>query len=161
MQNNTSVRYANLAIHALIDAKRPQWVEEVPSQPGTDSYSRALKYHGVALSQLRDEDVNQEGLQSALQSATVSCLFFIVFEMLNGDVKAAQAHMYNGCRMMDELRRNSKVRPSTHGIEHMLFRELQKALRFVAFQVRGSIIGNGGAQDIDFADEEPPYYTPA
>jgi hypothetical protein len=135
LRANSSVKYANLAIHALIDSKRPQWVEEGPLLPGQDSYSRALKYHGQALGAVRHKPANRE----SLQSATLCCLFFIIFEMMNGDVNAAQAHMYNGCRMMNELR--GPGRPSTHGIENMLFRELQKALRFVAMQVQGALSG--------------------
>ena len=57
---------------------------------------------------------------------------------MNGDVNAAQAHMYNGCRMMAELRAITTGRPVT-GVENMLFRELQKALRFVAMQVQGAV----------------------
>lgn len=135
LRANPSVRLANLAIHALIDSKRPQWVEEGPSLPGRDSYSRALRYHGEALGAVREKPANRE----SLQSATLCCLFFIIFEMMNGDVNAAQAHMYNGCRMMDELRGGGTNRPSTNGIESMLCRELQKALRFVAMQVQGAI----------------------
>lgn len=137
LRANSSVKYANLAIHALIDSKRPQWVDEGPLLAGKDSYSRALKYHGQALGAVRHKPANRE----SLQSATLCCLFFIIFEMMNGDVNAAQAHMYNGCRMMDELRGVASDRPPTHGIENMLFRELQKALRFVAMQVQGATSG--------------------
>jgi hypothetical protein len=149
LRTNESVRWANLAIHALIDAKRPQWVEEGKPQPGQDSYSRALKYHGTALGQVASEVVSR----GALQSATLCCLFFIIFEMMNNDVRAAQSHMYNGCRMMDELRINTRNnRAATHGIENMLFRELQKAMRFVALQVRGLSFGNGSANDADIVN---------
>lgn len=134
LRANSSVKYANLAIHALIDSKRPQWVEEGPKLPGRDSYSRALRYHGQAIGAVREKTAGRE----SLQSATLCSLFFIIFEMMNGDVNAAQAHMYNGCRMMAELRAITTGRPVT-GVENMLFRELQKALRFVAMQVQGAV----------------------
>lgn len=134
LRQNASVWYANLAIHALIDAKRPNWVVEDGAGHSGASYRRALRYHGLALSQLRKEAVSR----GSLQSATLCCLFFVVFEMMNGDDKAAQAHMYNGCKMMDELYRNTHGRTLTSiGIENMLHRELQKALRFLAQQVHG------------------------
>lgn len=144
LQEHVSVRFANLAIHALIDAKRPQWVEEGPVEPGKDSYSRALRYHGQALTFVREKPANS----TSLQSATLCCLFFVVFEMMNGDVNAAQAHMFNGCRMMDELRGVETSRPSTHGIENMLFREIQKAMRFVAMQLHGAVSSHGQTSSI-------------
>lgn len=134
LRANSSVKYANLAIHALIDSKRPQWVEEGPKLPGRDSYSRALRYHGQAIGAVREKTASRE----SLQSATLCSLFFIIFEMMNGDVNAAQAHMYNGCRMMAELRGATTGQP-VNGVESMLFRELQKALRFVAMQVQGAV----------------------
>lgn len=138
LRHNASVWYANLAIHALIDAKRPTWGEDGGGHAGA-SYRRALRYHGLALSQLRKEAISR----GSLQSATLCCLFFVIFEMMNDDDKAAQAHMFNGCKMMDELQRNSQGRSLTSTeIEGMLHIELQKALQFVALQV------NGPGQDV-------------
>ena len=135
VQSNPSVKHANLAIHALIDSKRPQWTEEGSATvPGRDSYNKALNYHGQALSHVRGKPANRE----SLQTATLCCLFFIVFAMMNDDVNAAQAHMYNGCRMMGELQGGRSSQPLTNDIEPMLFREVQKALRFVAMQRLGS-----------------------
>lgn len=133
LRRNTAVWYANLAIHALIDSKRPTWVEDAGGH-SSDSFRRALKYHGLALSQLRKEAITR----SALQSATLCCLFFVVFEMMNGDDKAAQAHMYNGCKMMSEIQKNATGQVlSNSEVDAMLNKELQKALRFVASQVNG------------------------
>lgn len=138
LRNNTSVWYANLAIHALVDAKSPQSVADGSSQ---SSYSRALKYHGMALSQVRREAVS-------LQSATLCCLFFVIFEMMSGDERAAKAHMYSGCRMMDELRRNDqRMTPNNASTEVVLFKELQKALRFLELQVRGSGVAQERSRD--------------
>ncbi len=54
------------------------------------------------------------------------------------DKKAAQAHMYNGCKMLAELQRNTTGRSLTSiEVESMLRSELQNALHFVASQVNG------------------------
>ena len=133
LRQQASVWYANLAIHALIDAKRPSWDDEGGDHAGA-SYRRALRYHGLALGQLRKEAISR----GSLQSATLCCLFFVIFEMMNGDHEAAQAHMFNGCKMMGELQRDSQGRllPSSE-IEGLLHIELRKALQFVGLQVSG------------------------
>lgn len=133
LRRNRAVWYANLAIHALIDSKRPTWIEDGGGH-SSDSFRRALKYHGLALGQLRKEAITR----SALQSAMLCCLFFVIFEMMNGDDKAAQAHMYNGCKMMSEIQKNETGQTlSNSEVDTMLHQELQKALRFVASQVNG------------------------
>lgn len=133
LRRNTAVWYANLAIHALIDSKRPTWIEDGGGH-SSDSFRRALKYHGLALGQLRKEAITR----SALQSAMLCCLFFVIFEMMNGDDKAAQAHMYNGCKMMSEIQKNETGQTlSNSEVDTMLHSELEKALRFIASQVNG------------------------
>jgi hypothetical protein len=187
LRNNASVWYANLAIHALIDAKRPSVAAaaaasssistspasttntaavtaalsstsasssaatspnadgietmtmliptQTPANPGGgggDSYSRALRYHGMALSEVRNEVVGRGNLQIV----TLCCLFFILFQTMNGDEKAAQTHMYNGRKVMAELQRQSQGR-SPANPDAVLHKELQKALRFLSMQVRG------------------------
>jgi hypothetical protein len=190
LRNNASVWYANLAIHALIDAKRPSVTAaaaaasssisstspastttptavtavmsstsassstttspnadgiatmtmsiptQTPANPGGggggDSYSRALRYHGMALSEVRNEVVGRGNLQIV----TLCCLFFILFQTMNGDEKAAQTHMYNGRKVMAELQRQSQGRPPANP-DAVLHKELQKALRFLSMQVRG------------------------
>lgn len=160
LRQNASVWYANLAIHALIDALKSSWNDD--DEVGTGdiknvgggevaaaSYRRALRYHGLALGQLRKEAINRD----SLQSATLCCLFFVIFEMLNDDDKAAQAHMYNGCKMMDELQRNSQGRTMTNAeVDAMLHREIQKALYFVALQLQGS----GSGEDAITRSSQPP-----
>jgi hypothetical protein len=141
LRQKAPVWYANLAIHALIDARRPNR-EDDGGAPACVSYRRALRYHGLALAQLRKEVVSCGNLQSA----TLCCLFFVIFEMMSGDEKAAQAHMYNGYKMMNELKRNSQGQslPCTK-VEELLRIELQKALHFVASQVNGP---SGHAEDV-------------
>ena len=149
LRQNAPIWYANLAIHALIDARRPN-SEDDGEGPASVSYRRALRYHGLALAQLR-KDVMSCG---NLQSTTLCCLFFVIFEMMSGDEKAAQAHMCNGYKMMSELKRNSQGQslPSTK-VEELLRIELQKALHFVASQVNGpgdhaEDVLDGGANNV-------------
>ena len=133
LRQNKAVWYANLAIHALIDSKRPTWVEDMGGY-SSESFRRALKYHGLALGQLSKEAITR----SALQSATLCCLFFVIFEMMNGDDKAAQAHMYNGCKMLSEMQKNSIGHAMSNAeVDATLHTELKRALRFVASQVNG------------------------
>ena len=170
LRQNAAVWFASLAIHALVDAKKPNWdtdsggggggggsggnggngVHDHGSGSGggvRGSYRRALRYHGQALGQLRKEAISRD----SLQSATVCCLFFVIFEMMNGDDKAAQAHMYNGCKMLDELQRDRQgVAMSNSEVDAMLHQELQKALRFVAMQI------NGSGQDAASQSSLPP-----
>ena len=133
LRQNQSVWYANLAIHALIDSKRPAWFEDIDGQ-SSESFLRALRYHGLALGYLSKEVITR----SALRSATLCCLFFVVFETMNGDEKSAQAHMYNGCKMLIEMQKNSMGHVMSNAeVDATLHTELQKALRFVASQVNG------------------------
>jgi len=133
LRSSTSVWCSNLAIHALIDSKQPSWGDE-GDEHANACYRRALRYHGLALSQLR----NEAKTGGDLESATLCCFFFIIFEMMHGDDKSAQAHMYNGCQMLGELRGDSQGRTLTHAdVDTMLHDELQKCLRFIAGQTTG------------------------
>ncbi|KAF4126510.1 Fungal Zn(2)-Cys(6) binuclear cluster domain [Geosmithia morbida] len=124
LRHRASIWYAKLAIHALLDAKYGH-------DQTAASYRRALRYHGIALSQLRKEVTSQ----GTLQSATVCCLFFVIFDLMNGDHGAAQAHASSGCRMMSEL---CESNGPDFDIGDLMQRELQRALEFVMAQAAGS-----------------------
>lgn len=132
-RQNASVWYANMAIHALIDSKHPSFMDE-EDRP-TELYRRALRYHGIALGQLRKEVISRGNLQSA----TLCCLFFVIFEMMNGDHEAALAHVSNGCKLMTELHGAAQRGPLHEDgvqVSRLLYPNLQTALRFVALQSR-------------------------
>lgn len=118
--HRASVWYANLAIHSLTEAKYGH-------DQTAASYRRALRYHGIAMSQLRKETTNR----GTLQSATVCCLFFVIFAVMNSDHAAAQAHASSGCRMMSELYAS---RGANVDIGELMQKELQRALQFVTGQ---------------------------
>ncbi|KAI9903879.1 hypothetical protein N3K66_000408 [Trichothecium roseum] len=132
-----SVYYAHLAIHALIDARQTKWAAEEGSS-GTDSYNRALRYFGIALAEVQKQTISPR----SLQSATLCCLFFIIFEMMNGDERAAQTHFSNGRKMLAELGRSDPSK-TTQDTEAIIYRELRMALRFLAVQIQGSREASG------------------
>ncbi|VUC31751.1 unnamed protein product [Clonostachys rosea] len=147
LRTNGSVWAANVAIHALIESLRSNMTGAF-TEEGRDAYSRALRHHGSALAELRNEAMGS----GDLESATVCCLFFVVFEMLHGDEIAARTHIHNGCRMIDELQRSRGLRPVPPTVENAMLWELQKSIRFLGLQTQGANHG----QELDMLGSVGP-----
>ncbi|KAG5930534.1 hypothetical protein E4U53_002217 [Claviceps sorghi] len=98
MQDSAAIRYANLAVHTLIYAKSPESAS-LGKATGHDYYGEALICYGLALSETR----KATSQQTDLREAVISCMFFVIFETLNGDRASAQAHLQSGQRLSSEL----------------------------------------------------------
>lgn len=124
VQDNTAIRYANMAVHALMFAKGP-----TPAQggriDGRDHYGEALICYGLALQEARRATMRQTDLREAV----VCCMFFVIFETINGDREAAQAHLMSGQKILDELGHGC------NGAEGFR-KELRHVLQYLAQQAR-------------------------
>ncbi|KAG6017886.1 hypothetical protein E4U43_008440 [Claviceps pusilla] len=119
IQDSAAIRYANLAVHTLIYAKCPESAS-LGKATGHDYYGEALICYGLALSETR----KATSQQTDLFEAVVSCMFFVIFETLNGDRASAQAHLQSGQRLSSEL-----------GVEDF-HRNLRGVLQYLAQQAR-------------------------
>ncbi|UNI13399.1 DNA replication complex GINS protein PSF2 [Purpureocillium takamizusanense] len=130
VRESTAVRYANIAVHTLIFAKGPTIIhsadghhhqhqhhqqQDYPPPPHqqhrrptagprqqqhsvrttADHYGRALTCYGHALREARRT--------TDLHEAILCAVFFVIFETINGDQVAAEAHLQSGQRILDEL----------------------------------------------------------
>ncbi|KAG5925519.1 hypothetical protein E4U42_004216 [Claviceps africana] len=98
IQDSAAIRYASLAVHTLIYAKSPESAS-LGKATGHDYYGEALICYGLALSETR----KATSQQTDLREAVLSCMFFVIFETLNGDRASAQAHLQSGQRLSSEL----------------------------------------------------------
>ncbi|TFB00522.1 hypothetical protein CCMA1212_007848 [Trichoderma ghanense] len=94
IQNNVAVQSANLAVLILIFAQSAAGL-------GTNHYGKALWHYGRALQLVRETSITQESLRPAI----LCCMFFVIFEILNGDTRSAESHLWNGENMLLELQR--------------------------------------------------------
>ncbi|KAG6039384.1 hypothetical protein E4U41_002747 [Claviceps citrina] len=98
VQDSAAIRFANLAVHTLIYAKSPDFAS-LGKATGHDYYNEALICYGLALTETRKATSHQTDLREAV----VCCMFFVIFETLNGDRASAQAHLQSGQRLLSEL----------------------------------------------------------
>lgn len=103
LRDRPDVLYANLAIHAIGLSKSANHTLLGRSYNGEDMRQRAFAYYGRALRYVGTAPVTNEEVRRAIACS----LFFIVFEMYNDDLEAAQSHFRSGQRMADELYRAS------------------------------------------------------
>ncbi|KAK4090998.1 transcriptional regulator family: Fungal Specific TF [Purpureocillium lilacinum] len=165
VRESTAVRYANIAVHTLIFAKGPtiihsadshhphhhQYEHHQPPHPHrrptprprqqhgprttADHYGRALTCYGHALREARRT--------SDLREAILCAVFFVIFETINGDQAAAEAHLQSGQRILDELcgggifaSPNTHTTPTTTTARPKLRGMLRHVLQFLAVQAR-------------------------
>ncbi|KAG6004041.1 hypothetical protein E4U21_001437 [Claviceps maximensis] len=119
IQDSAAIRYANLAVHTLIYAKCPESAS-LGKATGHDYYGEALICYGLALSETR----KATSQKTDILEAVISCMFFVIFETLNGDRASAQAHSQSGQRLSTEL-----------GAEDF-HQSLRSVLQYLAQQVR-------------------------
>lgn len=132
VRDNLAVRYANMAVHILILSKQPELLaQESADLGGANHYSLALAHYGLALQQMR----HASAMRGGIRAAVLCSMFFVVFEALNGDRDAAEAHLRCGQRLLHELQHllPSGVAASGAG---SLRRELRNLLQYIALQVR-------------------------
>ncbi|KAL7819850.1 hypothetical protein V8C26DRAFT_440587 [Trichoderma gracile] len=94
IQTNAAVQSANLAVLILIFAQSAAGM-------GTNHYGKALWHYGRALQLVRETNSSREGLRPAI----LCCMFFVIFEIMNGDTRSAESHLWTGENMLLELRR--------------------------------------------------------
>ncbi|KAL6872964.1 hypothetical protein J3F83DRAFT_594564 [Trichoderma novae-zelandiae] len=95
IQNNVAVQSANLAVLILIFAQSAAGME-------TNHYGKALWHYGRALQLVQETSSSS---RESLRPAILCCLFFVIFEIMNGDTRSAESHLWNGEKMLMELRR--------------------------------------------------------
>lgn len=148
----------------LILAKQPSLMSAEAS-PGEDHYGGALRRYGTALREVRQASASQADLRPAI----LCSMFFVIFEIINGDQKAAESHLFSGQRMMDELQPSgaeTEFTSSSSGREQgrSLRKELKHVLQFLALQARShGVLGwgremrnqNGSAQDLQGVEDGP------
>ncbi|KAL7946139.1 hypothetical protein V8C42DRAFT_322589 [Trichoderma barbatum] len=124
IQHNVAVQSANLAVLILIFAQSAVGV-------GSNHYGKALWHYGRALQLVRETSASQESLRPAI----LCSMFFVIFEIMNGDTRAAESHLWNGEKMLLELQRlESRPRGMDVDMEGGLRRELPCALQFLMLQ---------------------------
>ncbi|PNY28335.1 Uncharacterized protein TCAP_01732 [Tolypocladium capitatum] len=146
VRDSTAVRYANIAVHTLISAKSPTLIHSGDTHhhfrhgagAGSGHYGAALTCYGHALREARTASARHADLREAV----LCSMFFVVFETVNGDRAAAEAHLRSGQRILDELS------PGQHGSQHggeaeSLRKQLRHVLRFLALQARDFFDAHG------------------
>lgn len=121
VQNNVAVQSANLAVLILIFAQ---------STVGQRSnhHEKALWHYGRALHIIRETNISPDNLRPAI----LCCMFFVIFEIMKGDTRAAESHLCNGEKMLFELQR-MEAKPI--GDRVGLKQELPRALQFLMLQI--------------------------
>ncbi|KAL6886379.1 hypothetical protein HDV57DRAFT_526272 [Trichoderma longibrachiatum] len=134
IQNNVAVQSANVAVLILIFAQSAAGM-------GTNHYGKALWHYGRALQLVRQSNGSRESLRPAI----LCCMFFVIFEIMNGDTRSAESHLWTGENMLSELQR-LEARPEGAGLglsvdmdgnasgKGSLRGELPCALRFLILQ---------------------------
>jgi hypothetical protein len=120
IQNNVAVQSANMAVLILIFAQSAVGM-------GSDHYGKALWHYGQALQMVREASVSQDSLRPAI----LCSMLFVIFEIMNGDPRAAESHLWTGEKMLFELQ-HLESRPS--GVKGDLRQELPCALQFLMLQ---------------------------
>jgi hypothetical protein len=138
VQDNIAIRYANTAVHTLVFAKS-HTAAHAGKAYGTDYYGEALMCYGLALQEARRVSTGETDLREAV----ICCMFFAIFETINGDRDAAQAHLQSGQKILEELGHECN---GSGGFRL----ETQNVLQYLAQQFRESGI-NGYNQ---YGDEE-------
>ncbi|KIE02313.1 C6 zinc finger domain protein, partial [Metarhizium majus ARSEF 297] len=124
--DNPAIRYANMAVHALLFAKG-HTLARAGKVTERDHYGEALSCYGIALQEARQATTGYIDLREAV----ICCMFFVIFETINGDREAAQAHLQSGQRILEE------IDPEYNGAEGFR-KELRNVLQFLAQQARES-----------------------
>ena len=155
IRDSTAVRYANIAVHTLISAKSPTLIHSgdlhrhfhSQSDGDIDHYGAALTCYGHALREARTASASHGDLREAI----LCSMFFVLFETINGDQAAAEAHLQSGQRILDEL--SLAQAQDLYGTQHgggnggeaeSLRKQLRYVLQFLAVQAR------------DFGDKDGP-----
>ncbi|KHN97025.1 C6 zinc finger domain protein [Metarhizium album ARSEF 1941] len=125
VQENLAIRYANVAVHVLLLAKGPT-VVGAGNVIERDHYGEALSSYGRALQEARRATTGY----TDLRETAVCCMFFVIFEAINGDREAAQAHLHSGQKILEE------ISPEYNGVQGFR-KELRNVLRYLAQQARG------------------------
>lgn len=138
VQDHAAIRYANMAVHALIFAKGPT-APPSGKLSGRDYYGEALTCYGLALQEAR----RATSRQTDLREAVICCMFFVIFETINGDREAAHSHLQCGQKIMSEL-----------GLEYTgteaFQRELKHVTKYLARQAREfGVDGSGSSKGFD------------
>jgi hypothetical protein len=113
-----------MAVHALIFAKgpTPAYTEK---EYGRDYYGEALICYGLALQEARRATQGPTDLREAV----ICCMFFVIFETVNGDQEAAHAHLQSGQRILEEVDQECNSTDSFR-------KELRNVLQYLAQQAR-------------------------
>lgn len=127
VRDNLAVRYANMAVHLLILSKQ----SGVPQQV-SDQYSQALGYYGLAIRKMRDSYEANGGLRAAI----LCSMFFIIFEAINGDKDAAEAHLFSGQSMLNDLFALLPQESVMSASAGSLRKELKNLLHYLSLQMR-------------------------
>ncbi|PTB66897.1 hypothetical protein BBK36DRAFT_160461 [Trichoderma citrinoviride] len=98
IRSNVAVQSANLAVLILIFAQSAAGM-------GTNHYGKALWHYGRALRLVREDTSTSSSRAESLRPAILCCLFFVIFEIMNGDTTSAESHLWNGENMLLELQR--------------------------------------------------------
>lgn len=124
IESNAAIRFANLAVHALVFAKSPDLALD-NNQVAQDYYGEALMCYGMALQEIMKATAGRANLREAI----VCCIFFVIFETLNEDREASQAHLRSGQKLLGELD------PECNEAEDFSA-ELRNVLRYLGQQAR-------------------------
>ncbi|KAJ6789361.1 hypothetical protein PWT90_00914 [Aphanocladium album] len=131
VRENLAVRYANMAVHILILSKQPELIIQESPDLGTDHYSLALAHYGLALKQMR----HSSEMCGGIRAAVLCSMLFVIFEALNGDREAAEAHLQCGQRMLNELQQLLPNGIAATGAGS-LRKELRNLMQYISLQVR-------------------------
>ncbi|KAK3190880.1 hypothetical protein K4F52_003197 [Lecanicillium sp. MT-2017a] len=160
VRENLAVRYANMAVHILILSKQPELMSEGCSDLGPDHYSQALAHYGLALRQMRQSIEAAGGPRAAI----LCSMFFVIFEAINGDKEAAEAHLFSGQRLLEELHQLVPAVGTGKG-PGSLRKELRNLLQYISLQVRiGGVNCWKGEMDAiygDYLTSYTPFENPA
>ncbi|KND92969.1 hypothetical protein TOPH_02463 [Tolypocladium ophioglossoides CBS 100239] len=147
VRDSTAVRYANIAVHTLMSAKSPTLIHSGDTHHHAHyrsggHYGAALTCYGNALREARTASASRADLREAI----LCSMFFVIFETINGDQAAAEAHLQSGQRILDELGRARARARDQYGRQHgggggggeaeSRRRQLRYVLQFLAVQAR-------------------------
>lgn len=127
VRDNLAVRYANMAVHLLILSKQSDVHPQVSEQ-----FSQALGYYGLAIRKMRDSYESNGGLRAAI----LCSMFFIIFEAINGDREAAEAHLFSGQSMLNDLFALLPQASMMGASAGSLRKELKNLLQYLSLQMR-------------------------
>jgi hypothetical protein len=108
--------------------------------PGTTSdialvqYMQAVRHSNKLLS------VHQEGKVASIEKILIACTIFTCFENLAGNYKAANMHLRNGLRILEQTRREKGLRRT----------ESQEAI--------GNVLVRFDLQAMTFSEDTSPYH---